>query len=217
MLRIVCFDLDGTLFDDRQYVRAGLERAAEVLQAETGHDLEEELLEAYFQRGIRETTFDTVLKEHDLSTEHVPDLVAAYHDHEADLVPFSATEPVLDRVAEEYRLGLITGGTNGRSKIRRLGLEEYFDTVIVTPESGTTKRQPDPFESLLSSVGATPSECAVVGDRPSLDFPQPNRMGMTTIRVRTGYYADVDATDEASPDYTVPELGAVPDLLSELS
>ena len=216
MLQAVCFDLDGTLFDDRQYVRAGLERAAEWLRAETGQDLRDAFLEAYFQRGIRESTFDTVLEENGLSTEYVGDLVAAYHDHDAELVPFGEAEAALERLSDEYALGLITGGTNGRSKLRRLGIEEHFDVVLVTPEFGTSKRKAVPFESALSSLGVSPSECAFVGDRPGLDFPQPNRLGMTTIRVRTGHYADADATGDSQPDHAIPDLEGLPTLLADL-
>jgi putative hydrolase of the HAD superfamily len=216
MLRAVCFDLDGTLFDDRQYARAGLEQAAEVLRAKTGHDLRAAFLKAYFQRGVREATFNTVLEEEGISTEYVADLVKAYHDHNADLVPFPETEAVLDELSTEYALGLITGGTNGQSKVRRLGLDGYFDVVLVTPELGTTKREPEPFESALSSLKIASGECAFVGDRPSLDFPQPNRMGMTTVRVRSSHYAEVDATGDGEPDYTIFDLEELPDLLAGL-
>ena len=203
------FDLDGTLFDDRQYVRGGLRHAGDVLAEQTGAELTDELLAAYFEREITGATFDTVLAEHGLSTDLVPTLVSAYHDNTAELSPFPDANPTLDVLSETYRLGLITGGTNGREKLDRLGLSEYFETVFVGPEYGCSKHHPEIFEAALDSLDVVPSQAAYVGDRPSLDFPQPNQLGMTTVRVRTGRYATAEATGDTEPDNTVDRLASV--------
>lgn len=216
MTDAVYFDLDGTLFDDRQYIRGGLQHAGERLAAQHGVELTDELREAYFERGITESTFDTVLAEHGVSTELVPMLVEAYHDNTAALVPFPETVPTLETLSREYPLGVITGGTNGREKLSRLGLNEFFETVFVGPTYGSSKRNPEIFRAALSSLGATPSESVYVGDRPELDFPQPNRLGMTTVRITTGRYAGVDANGEAQPDYTLDSLAELPALLDSI-
>ena len=104
MTDALCFDLDGTLFDDRQYVRAGLLAAADVVQRETGVDISDELLSAYFRRGIKEGTFDTVLDELGVSTELVGELVTAYHANDAPLVPFPDAEQTLKNLASDYEM-----------------------------------------------------------------------------------------------------------------
>jgi len=186
MVDAVCFDLDGTLFDDRQYVRAGLHSAGAHLERRTGVDLTDELVDAYFQRGVTEGTFDTVLAEQDISDEYVTELVDAYHANDGELEPFEGVEAVLDELAASYALGLITGGRNGRRKLRRLGLSEYFDTALVTSDRPYSKHDPDPFRSVLGDLGVAPAAAAYVGDRPELDFPQPSWLGMLTVRVETG-------------------------------
>ena len=209
----VCFDLDGTLFDDRQYVRAGLLAAADLLDRETGVDLSAELLEAYFRRELTEQTFDHVLDEHGLSTDLVPRLVTAYHEHSAPLVPFPDAESTLEGLREEYDLAVVTGGTNGASKLDRLGLSGYFDSVVVAPAHGWSKRDPEPFAAALGELGTTPDGPAVVGDRPAVDFARPNRMGMLTVRVRRGRYATVAASEATESDIEVDSLDAVPEVL----
>ena len=209
----LCFDLDGTLFDDRQYVRAGLLAAAEVVSRERGVDISAELLSAYFQRGLTERTFDRVLDEYGLSTDLVPELVTAYHANSAPLVPFPDAESTLERLRPEYDLGVVTGGTNGEAKLDRLGLANYFDTVIVAPGRGWSKREPEPFEAVLAELNATPEETAIVGDRPAVDFAQPNRMGLLTVRVRRGQYAMTTASGGTEPDVEVDSLSAIPDVL----
>lgn len=217
MVSAVYFDLDGTLFDDHQYVRGGLRHAGDVLADRTGVDLTDELLDAYFKRGITESTFDTVLSEHELSSELVPMLVDVYHDNRAELSPVPEANITLSKLADEYQLGLITGGKNGREKLARLGLDEYFETVFVSPEYGVSKHHPDIFEAALDTLSVPASQAVYVGDRPSLDFPQPNRLGMITVRVQTGRYAEAEATGTAQPDHTLDSLSELPAVIDSLS
>lgn len=216
MVRSVLFDLDGTLYDDRQYVRAGLLNAAETLEDKTGCDLAADLLEAYFQKGIHERTFDVVLAQNGLSCDHIPRLVEAYHAHDKPLVPFPDTVPVLTELTATHKLGLVTGGTNGREKLCRLGITSHFDDILVTADTNTTKREVDPFVSILSELDMRPSKSVYVGDRPCLDFVHPNRLGMGTIRVLSGQYAERSADGEAQPDVVIDNLSDLPDVLVDL-
>jgi putative hydrolase of the HAD superfamily len=216
MVSAVCFDLDGTLFDDRQYVRAGLETAASELARRTGVDLTEELLEAYFRDGHREATFDVVLSAAGLANDHVPALVSAYHDSEGPLVPYPDAAETLASLGESHDVGVITGGTNGRGKLSRLGLADYVDEVIVTAERDDSKREPEPFVELAARFGASHDSMVVVGDRPELDFPQPNRLGMTTVRLRRGHYATATARGDAVPDVEVDSLSAAREEIDQL-
>ncbi len=213
MTRAICFDLDGTLFDDRQYIRGGLRHAGRVLADETGVDLTAELLAAYFEDGITDSTFDAVLEAHGLSTDLVPTLIDAYHDNDAALSPYPGAVSTLETLEDAYRLGVITGGTNGRAKLRRLGLEEFFEAVYVGPTFGTTKHDPEIFEAALETLGVEPAEAMYVGDRPSLDFPQPNQLGMTTVRVTTGRYADRPVSGDNAADHCITGLQALPAVL----
>ena len=211
----VCFDLDGTLFDDRQYVRAGLESAGAAFAERTGVDLTAAFLEAYFDADRTAATFDAVLAERGYPLDAVPDLVDAYHAQDAPLVPYPDAEPTLAALDGSYALGVVTGGRNGHSKLRRLGLADYFDVVVVTAGDGPSKRDPEPFETALADLGVAAGEAVYVGDRPWLDFPQPRALGMSTVRVRRGQYATRDATD-VPPDVTVERLDDLPAVLPTL-
>jgi len=208
-VRAVCFDLDGTLFDDRQYARAGLERGAAELERRTGVDLTAELLEAYFGRGIRAATFDVVLSEAGLPADHVPALVTAYHDGDGTRVPYPDAEATLAALGADYDIGVITGGTNGREKLSRLGLDAYVDERIVTAGRDESKRDAAPFTEMATRLGVPHESVVYVGDRPALDFPQPNRLGMATVRLRRGHYATATASGDAVPDIEVDSLRGV--------
>jgi len=214
MTEAVYFDLDGTLFDDRQYVRAGLRAAGAELAAETGADLTDELIEAYFERGITESTFDTVLEEHDLPLALVPSLVEAYHNNGADLDCFPEVVETIETLSKTHNLGIITGGRNGRGKLAQLGIDQYFETVFVSPEFGSSKRRPEIFEAALASLDVTADAAVYVGDRPSLDFPQSNNLGMTTVRLKTGRYMTAEAVGDAQPDIVLDSITELPDVLA---
>ena len=222
MVEAVCFDLDGTLFDDRQYVEAGLRAAARALADAAEGDFEAasaeaDLFEAYFEEGVRERTFDHVLDRRGLSTDLVPALVEAYHGHEASLDPYPEAVALLEDLSADYRLGLLTGGTNGREKVERLGLGSYFDAVVVAPDREFTKWDAEAFEALVDELGVSPAKTVYVGDRPELDFPHPNDLGMTTIRIRTGFHSDeTPAGEREQPDATVESLSGVRAVLAEL-
>lgn len=212
-LEAVCFDLDDTLFDYTDYVRAGLREAAAVVEERTGHDLADELVALYFEEGVHEETFDRLIERHDLPAERLPvgDLVEAFHDSSGALTPYEEAMTVLSALEERgYDLGLITDGRNGRSKLRRLDLDDRFDAVFVGPEHGISKTDPTAFTRTLEELGVAPERAAYVGDNPHTDFRESNRLGMYTVRLRRGRYVERAPREDERPDAVVERL---PDLL----
>lgn len=215
----VCFDLDDTLFDYTQYIEAGLREAAAVIESHTGEDYADELVRLYFEEDVRDGTFDHLLEREGLAgTDDLPpdltaDLVEAYHDHDADLVPYDAADAVLSTLDAAFHLGLVTDGRNGRWKLDTLGFDDYFDAVVVAPEHDLTKSEADPFHRALDGLGVDAERTVYVGDNPRTDFLHPNRLGMTTVRLARGRYVDRDPGSGEEPDVVVASLDRLPDLL----
>ena len=210
----VCFDLDDTLYPYADYAWTGLRAAGDHLADLTGRQFTDELHELYFEDGVTTGTFDRIVERYDdLSASVVDDLVEAYHGATVPLEPYEATEPVLRQLREEYRLGLITDGRNGYAKLERLGLEEYFDTVVVTPDFEISKRYREPFDRALEALEVEPSRTVYVGDDPRVDFTVPNRLGMGTVRLRRGRYTDLDPEEPATPDVEIDSLDRLPAVL----
>ncbi len=214
-IRAVCFDLDDTLYPYRQYARCGLAAAADLLAAETGERYHEQLHELYVDGGITHGTFDVLAERNGLPDRLVADCVEAFHTSDEPLTPYPATEKALEQLTPTYACGVITDGRGGREKLRRLGLESSFDHVVVGPEHSESKESRVVFDRMLSVLSVSPAETVYVGDDPRVDFRHPNRLGMTTIRVRTGRYADADPPAEIDePDYDCPSLTAVPTIVA---
>lgn len=214
-VRSVCFDLDDTLFDYREYAEEGLRSAADRLEARTGERFHVELLSMYFEEGITEGTFDRLLARFDLPAGLATELVEAYHAATTPLSPYEETEPVLSTLSESYALGLLTDGRGGHAKLRRLGIRDFFDAVLVTPTTGYSKRDPEVFEAILSRLSVSAANTVYVGDDPRFDFRFPNDLGMTTVRLRRGRHADREPdTDAAVPDYEIEQLDELTACLS---
>jgi putative hydrolase of the HAD superfamily len=211
----VAFDLDDTLYAHRQYVTAGFEAAAELVHERTGVEIYDDLVTAYYEQELYKRTFDAVLEKYDVSTDLVPQLVERYHDEIGDLEPFPDTEGVLKDLANNYRLALITDGKNVSEKLEQLGLEEYFEFVVATTNREVTKREPAPYEELLSHFDALPASVAYVGDDPRYEFRYPNRLGMYTVWVRRGLHADRTPANDCTPDSEIDTLRELPQVIRE--
>lgn len=207
----VCFDLDDTLYDYREYAEAGLRSAADVVEARTGDRLHEELHDLYFDAGVTEGTFDRLIERHDLPADLVEDLVEAFHSSNEPLSPYDDAVEVLGTLRADHRLGLVTDGRGGHAKLDRLGIRDHFETVLVTPTIGRSKHEPTVFEQVLSELSTPPSAAVYVGDDPRVDFRVPNELGMRTVRLRRGRHADRESTGEdAAPDHEVEALTDLP-------
>jgi len=214
----VCFDLDDTLYDYHQYARAGLREVADRLEARTGESYHDELLALYFDESVTEGTFDRLVDRHGLAPDGdedavVDDLVEAYHGATDPLDPYPAAERVLSRFADRYELGLITDGHGGRAKLRRLGVEGYFDVVVVGPERDSSKHQREVFDAALAELAGSADETVYIGDDPRVDVRIPKQLGMTTVRLRRGRYSHLEPDDGDEPDAEIDDLCALTAIL----
>ncbi|MBR9921705.1 MAG: noncanonical pyrimidine nucleotidase, YjjG family [Bacteroidetes bacterium] len=82
-----------------------------------------------------------------------------------------------------YTLGLITNGLSKvqRPRFRDSGLNEYFETVVISEEIGSAKPMPAYFEHTLNALNApSKADILIVGDTPASDILGGQQMGMAT-------------------------------------
>ncbi|MCD6218057.1 HAD family hydrolase [bacterium] len=81
-----------------------------------------------------------------------------------------------------YKIGLVSNATHSESRIRQLmrkvGIENYFETVVISSVIG--KRKPDPriFLKALDDLGVQASEALYIGDREEYDAVGAMNAGM---------------------------------------
>jgi len=140
--------------------------------------------------------------------------VGEYHDVVGNLSPYPDVHPTLNTLAASHELALITDGKNTTKKLEKLNVSEYFEFVFRTDTREFTKRADTPFQKLLDHFGVKPDQTVYVGNDPRVDFRQPNRLGIHTVRLRRGTLASMEPPDEESvPDYVIEKLNVLPDVV----
>jgi len=225
----ILFDLDDTLYPEREYVFSGFRAVATWVEARLGIPQAqgiEELLGLY-ETGQRRQTFDVWLERHGKRQEvPVKRLVEVYRQHAPTIAPHPGAAELLDSLRKTYRLGLVSDGYLAvqQRKLAALGLAHYFDTVVFSDEWGRAAWKPNrrPFEAALERLGGIPPTLVVyVADNPEKDFIGARQLGLKTIRVRYPYGVYCDITPESAayqPDLditTLEEVGQALPVLEE--
>ena len=176
----VIFDLDDTLYSEKQYVRSGYKAVAKLL----GDEALADRLWTYFENG--KPAIDELLnelgcmgrKEECLEAyrEQIPE-IALYH---------GVSELIQDLKSKGIKVGIITDGrvSGQKRKLQALGLDKLIDDIIITDELGGTQfRKPcDIAFRIVQRRWSIPFEQIVyVGDNAEKDFQAPKQLGMRTL------------------------------------
>lgn len=182
-LKAVIFDMDDTLYGEKEYVKSGYEKIAQLLP-KVEHAAEK--LWEFFE--AKKPAIDELFLQEGLDCEELKkECLHAYRYQEPDIHLYPGVKEMLVGLRKDgYLLGVITDGRpeGQRAKIKALGLEELVDHIIVTDEFGGPEfRKPNPiaFETMKDKMGAVYSEMCYVGDNIKKDFVSPEKLGMRSI------------------------------------
>lgn len=176
----VIFDLDDTLYSEKDYVRSGYNAIAEVLPEI--ENMSEKLWGA-FEMGL--PAIDYVLENEGLLNKKEVAL-ETYRFHKPIISLYPGTLDMLKRIKQKKMLGMITDGRpeGQRAKIESLGISGLFDEIIITDELGGIKyRKPnkEAYEIIHNKFDIEYANMIYVGDNITKDFIAPHKLGMNTI------------------------------------
>ena len=223
-LAAVAFDLDDTLYPERDFVRSGYLAVAEWAEAQLGlaAPIVQAELEALFTAGIRKEVFNLWLEERGLDPARwVQPMIEVYRDHSPRISMFAdAAAMLLALESHGVRRGAITEGvrTVQESKLRALGLAAAFEVVVISGEEARERWKPSraPFDEWLQQMKVHAEESCYVGDNPAKDFRGARQAGMRTMRVRReeGLHArEEPLTPGDAPDVEVHDLNEAAQVL----
>lgn len=187
----VIFDLDDTLYSEKQYVKSGFRAVAEQL---SDKDAEEELW-GYFLEG--KSAIDELIKAKNIP-ERKAECLETYRNHIPVIGLYDGVRELVLRFRQMgIKVGLITDGrVNGqKNKISVLGLTDLLDDIIITDELGGVQfRKPNDiaFRIMQCRWGIPFEQMVYVGDNLRKDFQAPRQLGMKSIyfRNKDGLYQD---------------------------
>ncbi len=196
---LIGFDLDDTLYKERDYVASGRAAVAEAVSLTTDVAARDaarvmaggadpfDALEAYLrQRGVEGWP--------------VSRMVEVYRTHRPSLQPDAALNALLGQLRRAgHRVAIITDGQSERqrAKIAALGLDGVVDAVYISDEVGGDKHTGRGFDAAVADFPC--AERVYIGDNPAKDFAYASAHGWATVML-----ADSDGTN------IHPQRGGVP-------
>jgi len=224
--RTVLFDLDGTLCEYRRPGSAVLSAAFEAVGVDPFFAVEE-----YYDRygefapessgptELRRRAFESIARDRGRSADPGRAVAAAYADRRdhAAVDPLPGVPEVVERLAADRRVGLVTNGSSGMQtqKLGTLGLGDAFETVVFAGHyndgRGAVPAKPDPapFSPALDDLGVAPGNAVYVGNAPEADVAGGAAAGLTTVLVGGRDSAD----GPVAPDHVVDAVADLPDVL----
>lgn len=188
----VVFDIDDTLYLERDYVRSGFAAVGVWIEASLGFRSFSDRCWIAFRSGRRRTIFDEVLASYGVDEQEREDLVIQlverYRRHYPSITLLSDADETIERLRDGHVLAALSDGPldSQRAKVRALGLTARLERIVLTEELGPERGKPDPagFKLIQEWADIAAGRCVYVADNPLKDFEAPWELGWLTIRVR---------------------------------
>ncbi|MEK5216045.1 HAD family hydrolase [Psychrobacillus sp. FSL H8-0487] len=221
MIKAVLFDLDGTLlnrdeslklFADKQY-----DRFSHLIGPIT-KDVYTARLIQLDSRGYvwKDKVYSQLAEEFGITKITWQELLEDYlSEFKYCCVPFDNLLLMLEKLKERKMLiGMITNGFGQfqMDNIMALGIEDYFQTILISEWEDVKKPDPQIFLRVADKLGLQPNECVFIGDHPDNDMRAAKHVGMKGIWKKDMQWKDVDVQAE----YVVDNLMEIPTIIEEL-
>jgi len=130
---------------------------------------------------------------------------------------FPATMNVLKSLKDKnFKLALLTDSDGKKEikmeRIKKLGLDKYFDYVITSDDTGKNKPAKENWDYLLKVSGLKANECIMVGDHPEIDLITAKKLGFITVWTKECLNMDLH---QRYVDYEIHDIGEVVDVVDK--
>lgn len=216
----VLFDLDDTLFSERDFLHSGWHAVAHEAEKRGLMDIGK----AYELMTKAPDAFDSL---HEAYPEFsIADMLEVYRNHMPDIhLKPGVRQTVMQLRDAGAPVGIITDGRSisQRNKIQALGLDTIVDYIGISAETGADKHQAQPFLHAEEHFGKH-RPYIYVGDNPAKDFAQANKLGWHTVMLRESSpginihpqtFAGLDT--DCRPDFIINDLPGVIRIYSRIA
>lgn len=149
---------------------------------------------------LRKASMREISVQLDIDDDWVDMAFSVFHSARQQVILFDDVAPVLDELAERYRLVAVS---NGNADINQAGVDHWFEFSVNAEEVGVAKPHPEVFETMLKKAGVNAGDVVHVGDHPEHDILGASQLGINAIWVNRnaevwpleGYRADAEIMD----------------------
>lgn len=193
MYKVIVFDLDDTLYFERDYIKSGYKVISKYLNQKYGLNekvIYKEMLFLFYKSP--KNIFNRILDKYNISysNEDIQNMIMLYRNHKPKVKLSKDVRKILIFLLKKsYRLGIITDGFKEaqRKKIQALQLEKYFEKIIITDELGENREYWKPHEKsyilMKEYFNVEFNEMIYIGDNILKDFIAPMKLGMLPIQI----------------------------------
>lgn len=200
--RYIVFDLDDTLYYELDFLKSAYKEIAEYISKEDSDSIYENMLSLYHRQS---DVFGFLASEYNCSKEL---LLKIYREHYPHITLRSGVLEVLEYLRKnKVRMGLLTDGRSltQRNKIKALGIEKYFDKIIVSEEFGSEKPNENNYKIFMDED----FEYFYVADNPKKDFIVPNKLGWRTVMIEDDQRKRIHLIpDNLEPKWIAEKIGS---------
>ena len=194
-IKLLIFDLDGTLVDTLPGIAAALRHVMKELECEKfGCELpSDDFVRKNIGGGAKKLLQNAFGDKADLL---LPKALPFYADHYAQNAEvgtslYPGVAETLAYFAKKFRMAVVTAKarTATLSVLESFDIMKYFDVVITSDDVQKLKPDPEGVQKILDKMGEVPSHAMLVGDT-HVDVATAKNAGVVSCAVTYGYGAE---------------------------
>ena len=218
MIKVVLFDLDGTLLNRQasltRFINDQYERFSKYFFHVSIDTYRTRFMELD-ERGYvwKDQVYKKLIEEFEIkgvkSEELLEDYILNFH-HFCE--PFPNLFSMLEKLKQKsYKLGLITNGKEQfqMNNLKSLGLESYFSLILISEKEGLSKPNPLLFHRALTFFEVLPEEAIYIGDHPENDYRGAQNIGLKVIWKKDTYWKDFQ------PEFLIDDILEIPTIIEQ--
>ena len=192
MIKVIIFDLDGTLYANPQVLQMFAEAAyhlfAEVKKipiATAKEMIEERRAQLKQEKGFT-VPYTITLKSLGIPTELWHEANIRYFNPGDYLKADARLKTTLQNLGKNYKLAVLTNNNETQTQriLHALGVEKLFDYIFNYNSYKIIKPDPEVYKRAVEKMEVGYEECLVIGDRVEVDLYPAQKLGMKVFEVR---------------------------------
>ncbi|WP_315077713.1 HAD-IA family hydrolase [uncultured Clostridium sp.] len=225
MIKLIMFDLDDTLYYEKEYVLCAFEDVANYLGNKYNKNtiLLYERMKEIFEKQGRGKIFNIICEENNFN-EDINKLINIYRNCKPKLNLYNDSVEILKWLRRKrYKMGIITDGCARVqwNKIKGLDIETLVDRIIVTDDIGREFWKPHKrsYLDMIDYFDVAKNECIYIGDNPNKDFIGAKELGIKTIRIirENGDHIYTFLEEKYEADFNINNLLELKNLLKKIN
>jgi putative hydrolase of the HAD superfamily len=204
MIKAVLFDLDGTLLDRdasvEQFIAIQHDRLINKLKHIPKNDYTDRFIELDCHGHVwKDKVYQELVKEFKIEGLTWQMLLQDYEQQfQNHCIPFPGlVEMLISLKKQGYLLGIVSNGWGEfqTHAIEGLGIEDYFDVILISDFEQIRKPQAEIFHRAAQRLGVMSQDCVFVGDNPEADIIGAKNAGMKAIWKRNLSWQEAKEAD----------------------